>query len=259
MNSRTKDCGDLASQWSHPEYVRLRLQPARDDHHYLVLSDLRNYLERIRTDEDIRLLDYGSGPSPYRSLFPNSDYRRADYVPSPGLAYVVDGDSRVPERDGFFDLVLSTQVAEHVANPASYFREAFRLLRPGGRLVVTTHGVWPDHGTPFDFQRWTAAGLARDVADAGFVNLHSSKLTGGFRGYAFLALDALSMLGGGRTRLRRLGGNILQKALRFTRPGWHRRIDTLWPKLCITDLGDDPNSGPSFYILVAVECQRPSI
>ncbi|MBI4623787.1 MAG: methyltransferase domain-containing protein [Verrucomicrobia bacterium] len=233
------------------------MQPAPGDHHYLVLSDLRNYLGRFRTDTDIRLLDYGSGPSPYRSLFPNSDYRRADYVPSPGLAYVVDDDSRVPERDGLFDLVLSTQVAEHVANPACYFREALRLLRPGGRFVVTTHGVWPDHGTPYDFQRWTAAGLARDVAHAGFVNLRSAKLTAGFRAYAFLTLDALSMLGGGRTRLRRLAGSALQKALRFARPSLHRRIDSRWPKLRITDL-DDPNSGPSFYILLALEARRPS-
>jgi SAM-dependent methyltransferase len=205
------------------------------------------------------MLDYGAGPSPYRSLFPNADYRRADYVPSPGIDYLVYGESRVPECDGVFDLILSTQVAEHVANPASYFREAFRLLRPGGRLLLTTHGVWPDHGTPYDFQRWTAAGLARDLTQTGFVNLRASKLTAGHRAHLFLALDALAAIGGGRTWLRRAGARLMQKALHFARPSLHRRIDALWPQLRIADLGGDPSSGPPFYLLVAFLAERPPV
>ena len=248
----------LVEAWSTDEHVRLRLSPAPGEHHYLVLSDLRNYLERVHTADRLAVIDFGAGASPYRSLFPNADYRRADFVPSPGLHYIVDGDSRVPENDGVFDLVLSTQVAEHVANPMSYFREAFRLLRPGGRLVVTTHGIWPDHGTPYDFQRWTAAGLVRDIAQAGFVNLKSSKLTAGYRGYLFLALDALASVGGGRTWWRRRGASLMQKLLRASRPWLHRRIDSLWPALRIAELGSNPNGGPPFYILVAVEAQRPT-
>lgn len=247
----------LAEAWASDEYVRLRVNPCPGEQHYLVLSDLKDYVARFATREPRRVLDYGAGPSPYRPLFPNCDYRRADYVATPGLAYVVDENSRVAEQDGFFDLVLSTQVAEHVANPAAYFREAFRLLRPGGRFVVTTHGVWPDHGTPYDFQRWTAAGLVRDLRQAGFVQIEAAKLTAGHRGSLFILLDALAEIRGGRTRLRRIAGRMLQRGLRATL-GWvHRRIDASWPHLRIADLGDDPCSGPPFYILVAAHAQRP--
>ena len=74
-------------------------------------------------------------------------------------------------------MVLSTQVIEHVPDTGRYLRESWRLLRPGGALIVTTHGLIPEHGCPYDFYRWTADGLARAVADAGFVVEENYKLT----------------------------------------------------------------------------------
>jgi 2-polyprenyl-3-methyl-5-hydroxy-6-metoxy-1,4-benzoquinol methylase len=43
---------------------------------------------------------------------------------------------------GTFDLVVSSDVIEHLLQPALLIRDAHRLLRPGGRLVVGT----PYHG-----------------------------------------------------------------------------------------------------------------
>jgi SAM-dependent methyltransferase len=257
VSTQPQNWSDLATAWAEENYVRLRFAPAPGEHFYLPLSDLRRFLERSRTAEPLRVLDYGAGPSPYRSLFPNADYRRADYVPSPGLAYIVDADSRVTERDGLFDLVLSTQVAEHLSNPECYFKEAFRLLRPGGRIVVTTHGIWPDHGTPYDFQRWTSAGLARDLARAGFTQLKSFKLTAGHRAHLFLALDELAGVSGARTWLRTQLIRPFHRTFLWLRPWLHRKIDALWPQLRVVELGGDPTSGPPFYIGIAVEAERP--
>ena len=67
-----------------------------------------------------------------------------------------------------FDCVLSSQVLEHVTDPQRYLTEARRLLKPGGSLIVSTHGIWPYHPDPTDFWRWTADGLQAEIRTAGF-------------------------------------------------------------------------------------------
>lgn len=168
------------------DYLRKRLEPAFGDADYLHLADLRVVLERFRSDEGLAVLDYGAGGSPYRSFFPNADYRRADFGEMSDLDYVIANDSKIDERDEAFDLVLSTQVAEHVTDPAGYFSECFRLLKRGGRLICTTHGTYPDHGCPYDFQRWTADGLVRDLRTAGFEIDEVLKLTTNGRALMYL-------------------------------------------------------------------------
>ena len=168
------------------DYVRQRLDPRVGDPDYLHLADLLAALEEFRSDEKLVILDYGCGGSPYRALFPNAEYRRADFGEMKDLDYVIGNDSKIAEKDAKFDLILSTQVAEHVSDPRTYFAECFRLLKAGGQLICTTHGTYPDHGCPYDFQRWTADGLARDLALAGFEIERSLKLTTNGRAMMYL-------------------------------------------------------------------------
>jgi len=59
-----------------------------------------------------------------------------------------------------FDYVISDQVLEHVeGNPQDVFDESRRLLKPGGIAVHTTVFVFPIHGYPSDFWRFTPACL----------------------------------------------------------------------------------------------------
>lgn len=50
----------------------------------------------------------------------------------------IDPDARLPFNDGKFDVALSFQVIEHVTNDERYIEEAFRVLRPGGVLILIT-------------------------------------------------------------------------------------------------------------------------
>ena len=153
---------------SDPAYVRARSDPKPGDSSYLHLKDLRLFLGDFATAEKLQMLDFGCGGSPYRSLFPNADYRRADLDGSAGVDFTIGADSAIAAPDATFDLILSTQVLEHVADTSCYLRECHRLLRPGGRLILTTHGFYAEHGCPNDFFRWTSHGLEHVLQTAGF-------------------------------------------------------------------------------------------
>ena len=180
----------LEATLSEAEYNRARLAPKPGEFLYLCLSDLRLALDTVRTDAPLRLLDFGCGGSPYKSLFPNADYIRADYTEMPGLDVVIVPGKPLPLPDASFDLVLSTQVLEHVADVDWYLGEARRVLKPDGRLILTTHGFFQDHGCPYDFFRWTADGLRLELTRSGFKADSLSHLTCGMR----MALTTLDMM-----------------------------------------------------------------
>jgi SAM-dependent methyltransferase len=116
-----------------------------------------------------RVLDYGCADAPYRQLMPaGAEYVPADLPGNPRALVEVQPDGALPlEHDGF-DAVLSTQVLEHVADPGTYLSECFRVLRPGGRMLLSTHGIMVWHPDPVDHWRWTCGGLRHAVESAGF-------------------------------------------------------------------------------------------
>ena len=141
---------DLAAQ----EYMRQRLEPRPGDPLYLSLSDLSLAVRSLMPSRVQQVLDYGSGGSPYKTLFGNCVYHRADLT-GQGLDFVYGPDARLPASAEGYDFVLSTQVLEHVENPTTYLGECYRVLKPNGRLLLTTHGLFEDHGCPYDYWRWT--------------------------------------------------------------------------------------------------------
>ena len=107
-----------------------------------------------------RVLDYGCAEVPYRGFFAaDVDYVAADLPGNPHATLVLDEDGTIPLPDDSFDAVMSTQVLEHVTDPAGYLAECFRVLRPGGRLLLSTHGIFIYHPDPVDLWRWTSGGM----------------------------------------------------------------------------------------------------
>lgn|ERR1017187_6247565 len=72
----------------------------------------------------------------------------------------------VPQKQ--FDLIFAEQVLEHVKYPYRAVRNVYRMLRGGGRFLVTTPFLIQVHGVPMDFTRWTEDGLKYLLEEGGF-------------------------------------------------------------------------------------------
>lgn len=112
---------------------------------------------------------------------------------------VVGGDATaLPVEDGTFDVVILNHIYEHVDDPGALFREALRVLRPGGVAYVSAGSRWaimePHYRLPF--LSW----LPRPAADAYL------RLSGRGRSY-----DGVRFLGyGNLTRLMRSVGFVVR-------------------------------------------------
>jgi SAM-dependent methyltransferase len=130
----------------------------------------------------LRLLDAGCGEQPFRIFCSHLDYVSQDFARYDGkgdgagfqtgtwdygchpLDLTCDITS-IPESDGSFDVILCTEVLEHVPDPVKALREFSRLLKPQGKLIVTAPFCSLAHFTPYHFSTgfnryWYEANLA---------------------------------------------------------------------------------------------------
>lgn len=74
---------------------------------------------------------------------------------------VVADAHHLPFGDAVFDAVVTFNTFEHLADPERAAREIYRVLKPGGRLVLHTAFLQPVHEAPHHFYNTTEYGLRR--------------------------------------------------------------------------------------------------
>lgn len=127
-----------------------------------------------------RILDLGCGTGGVlqhlgvfgRALGLDPAPEAAQYCRRRDVPMVVGSGMELPFADASFDAVLALDVIEHVPDDVALLREARRILRPGGVLVVTVPALpwlWSAHDdVNHHFRRYTLATLRRSLREGGF-------------------------------------------------------------------------------------------
>ena len=130
-------------------------------------------------------LDVGCGHKPYQhTYFSGAEkYVGLDYLTDRSQPDIVGSATDIPLGDSSFDSVVCTEVLEHVSEPLLALREIYRVLRPGGHLILSTPMYWPRHEVPYDYFRYPYDGLLHLVNESGFELV---ELFNRGRSYAFI-------------------------------------------------------------------------
>lgn len=189
-----------------------------------------------------RVLDVGAGPCRYRALFSHCEYFSQDFCQHEGygegpladkgtwrygrIDYVSDA-SAIPVADASFDAVICTEVLEHVAAPARVVAELARILRPGGRLILSAPLGSGLHQEPHHYYGgYTPYWYSKFLGEAGFDELTVTPNGGFFKHYG-------------------------QESQRFSAWLDPRRL-TGWPRVCLSPLW--LLSLPVFRLALPIAC-----
>ena len=84
--------------------------------------------------------DYSEGKNIHKEL--KEEWHRrlvsVDIIKAPHIDIVTDLNKSIPFTDGEFDIVLCMEIIEHLDSPINFLKECFRVLRPGGKIILTT-------------------------------------------------------------------------------------------------------------------------
>ena len=111
-----------------------------------VMARYQQVVKLIPKQKDLRILDIGCGDGVLLGLIGcghlygvDLDKASLDYAATRIRAKLVKADARnLPFKAGFFDWVIATEIIEHLPQPAIMLEEVCRVLKTGGRVILTT-------------------------------------------------------------------------------------------------------------------------
>lgn len=137
-----------------------------------------------------RVLDAGAGPARYRDYFFHCDYKTQDFCQYHGpewnygeIDYVCDM-TEIPVPDESFDVILCTEVFEHVPEPIKVIEEFSRILKQGGKLLLSAPLGCGIHQAPYIYYGgYTPFWYERFLPMYGFEDMRISPNGGFFKHY----------------------------------------------------------------------------
>ena len=112
-------------------------------------------------------LEVGGGSGNFKQTHPES--LSLDILPAPWLDLVADAQ-RLPFRDGSVGNIVMLDVLHHIEYPLRFFREAARVLAPGGRLVAIEPAITPCSWLPYSLLHEESVDMSVDPLRDGVPN-----------------------------------------------------------------------------------------
>lgn len=150
-----------------PHFIKIRT-----DAEAFGITKFMEFVSKEIKPTDI-LLDAGAGSCPYKDFFSHVTYESTDFKettdkPSKKKHDFICSLDSIPKQDNSYDVVVNTQVLEHVEFPQKVINEFYRILKPGGKLFLTAPQGWGIHEEPYHFFNFTKFGLESLFKNAGF-------------------------------------------------------------------------------------------
>ncbi|HEY4503958.1 MAG TPA: methyltransferase domain-containing protein [Candidatus Paceibacterota bacterium] len=125
---------------------------------------IENTLKKIPAGK--KVLDAGAGELKYKTFCNHLDYTSQDFGGYDGRGTgegiqmgnwdnsrldIISDIIKIPVPDKSFDAILCVEVFEHISEPALAVREFARIVKPGGKVIITTPFCSLTHFAPFYF------------------------------------------------------------------------------------------------------------
>jgi len=131
-------------------------------------STRKTWVERALKElpPGLRLLDAGAGEQQYKKNCCHLNYVSQDFAQYNGMGDsvglqmggwnnsnldIISDITNIPGKDSSFDVIMCTEVFEHLPDPVAAIREFSRLLKSGGELIITAPFCSLTHFAPYHF------------------------------------------------------------------------------------------------------------